>query len=80
MVVSNVDYLVYRYKNYVSDCDTKVIKRIFLVRSEEKNETVPLLVKESEMYKDILQGDFTDAFSSAAYKVFSGLKFVKEFC
>lgn len=40
----------------------------------------PIIEKEHQIYKDILQGTFLDTFASVTHKVISGIQFVKLYC
>ncbi|KAK6626960.1 hypothetical protein RUM44_009437 [Polyplax serrata] len=53
---------------------------LFLLGTTNNEETVMLLKVENELYSDIIQGDFVDAYRNLTYKHVMGLKWANYFC
>ncbi|XP_045202898.1 beta-1,3-galactosyltransferase 5-like [Mercenaria mercenaria] len=55
-------------------------KLVFVMGEVEDENLQATLETESELYKDIIQGNFTDAYRNLTYKAIAGLKWVTENC
>lgn len=64
----------------ISNFDNKLIEYVFVL-GQTKNETLQRNIKrESEIYKDIVQGNFIDSYRNLTYKLVFSLFWVNKFC
>jgi hypothetical protein len=59
--------------------DTRV-KHIFLVGQSFNTTLNELIIQESKLYKDIIQGDFVDTYFNLTMKILMGLKWTHLYC
>lgn len=55
-------------------------KLVFVMGEVDDDNVQTTLETESELYKDIIQGNFTDTYRNLTYKAITGLKWVTEYC
>ena len=55
-------------------------KLVFVMGEPDDENTQAAVENESEVYQDIVQGNFTDAYRNLTYKAITGLKWVTENC
>lgn len=55
-------------------------KLVFVMGEVEDDNLQAIIETESELYKDIIQGNFTDTYRNLTYKAITGLKWVTENC
>ena len=57
-----------------------VIVPLFLLAKSENTTLQKLVIKESEIYRDIIQGNFIDSYRNLTYKNVMGLHWVRNYC